>query len=1444
MKMKTCLPLLLLGGLVWIALWFRMSGTATNEIAEGAAPTGAVAESAAVPPTGSPPSGNDPAAAGAPATPTAPTVVDWQPEDPRAVMMREALTVSRGTARRIGDDLYERVRVVQVPEDVFKHPYVRTVERLRATDLEFMRDPELRWLGDERLVEAYEEVADHVVVRTLRGVSEDLLREALEGTGLTVFQALDTPGTYILQMPYHSINAVPNGLSLARTLEGVVASAQPNTIFHLSRTFPNDFIEELWGLHNDGEHDSDIDAPEAWSITTGTRDVIVAVIDTGVDYRHADLAANMWVNPDPTAPDRHGYDFYNRDPDPLDDHGHGTHCAGTIGAVGNNGLGIVGVNWEVRIMALKFLSRVGSGTLADGIDAVNYATTHGAHITNNSWGARTDPNREGDLLREAFANQLAAGIGVVAAAGNSFQDNAVNPQIPAAYPLYEQGLISVAASDRNDQLAIFSNFGATSVDLAAPGVAIYSTLLENTYGNSSGTSMAGPHVAGAYALLLDLFPALTPADARRILMESADPRPAFAGKVRSGGRLNAHQAVLRVGSVPLVFAETRATTETNGDGIVSPGETVTYTVGARNVSFVATSENVTVTPTITAGGGFATLTTGTMNFGTLEPRASSATGHPLSVALAPDTPTPFTFTVELLVADADGNTWTQSFDQNVYTITSIAGTVRLDGAPLAGATVRHRGTRTGTVTTATDGTYLISGLIDGDYEVRAESSGAYETAWTPVSLLPDAVGIDFDFTTVSIAGQVRQSGGAPIPGATVHYSGALSGSAPTGADGLYAISRVMGRSGNLTLRASVPGGIDSASRTLAMNPPTTRAGEDFVFEPVVISGIVRDAASQEPVEGATVTLSQAANGSLTTGPDGLFSFSAPAGRTATVRVEAFKTDTYRPAHVLRTVPPSQTDIVLDLESGWYQGFAIPNVHTTMPVEGGNTLMRPYLYGINENIEVVAQGNFGPSNLMMGGLLYRHAEGEWDVVHDKLAKPLSSLRGINDFGDASGWWNPIATGDGIWHMFGYLNNTVYNPNQAAFGAFVIDNDGRIYGLTYTGQMFIFEAGRPLRTPINSPHTTVRINPEAINRHGQLLFETIYRGTPDERIWAIGTVAEIEAGTYKIIKRDPRNNRDTWYFTRISHNGDALGFNFVNQVGGGVERREMWIYRAETDSLEQLPWPEWATNLHADFAHDFNASFEVVGTNTGAGVVGTPWIYRDGTFTDIRELVPVTDPLHTQIFHPTLINDDGVVAGLRWTGSEPAMFILIPPPEVRAGCLQFAGLRPEVREDAGTLTLTVRRVNGIKGAVSVDYRTVNETAEAGLDFLATSGTLHWEAGDDGERTIEITILDDEIVEGRETFLVELFNPTGEAVTAFGSTARVTILDTDLPDHLVAHWRMDAAAGTSVAIPPSMGTTALSLALPNGSPASSTTASASPRATACRSARASFVRRRARS
>src|SRR4051812_2990284 len=356
---------------------------------------------------------------------------------------------------------------------------------------------------------------------------------------------------------------VPAGIDLARAAELLqgdpsVLYAQPNYLRHTTAAGPpNDpawLNDSLWGLAR-------INAPAAWAaFSPMARDVVVAVIDTGINYQHPDLAAAAWTNPGEIAgngvdddrngyvDDVHGADTANGDGDPFDDNGHGTHTAGTIGAQGNNGVGGIGVAWSPQIVACKFLDASGNGSDAGAIACFDYLVAlkqRGVNIRviNNSWGSARDLGGPfPQAMKDAVDRAGQAGMINVFAAGNAGTNNDGAPFDPASFT--SPSAVSVAASDSSDARATFSNYGATAVDLAAPGVNIYSTYLDSGYAYANGTSMAAPHVTGTLALMASINPALTVDALKARLLASVDPVSAWSGLTATSGRLNVYQSLL------------------------------------------------------------------------------------------------------------------------------------------------------------------------------------------------------------------------------------------------------------------------------------------------------------------------------------------------------------------------------------------------------------------------------------------------------------------------------------------------------------------------------------------------------------------------------------------------------------------------------------------------------------------------------------------------------------------------------------------------------------------------------------------------------------------------------------------------------------------------------------------------------------------------------------
>ncbi len=414
-----------------------------------------------------------------------------------------------------------------------------------------------RWVANELLVklaQGVEATGEERIVLDLLSANK---LTTIYGTEVQVWQIPD-----VLTIDGRTINNPEElGEYFRNSPHPYIEYAEPNYIYSIN-LIPNDpSYSSLWGMNK-------IQAPQAWDTEHDCNDVVVGVLDTGIDWTHPDLVNNIWQNLgedadgdghvleyiggvwqfDPGdingidndgngfADDFIGWDFKNNDNNPMDDNSHGTHCAGTIGAQGNNNLGVAGVYWQAKMMGLKFFGATGVGASTSNIvAALNYATNNGAKITSNSWGG----GGYSQTLYNAILNAQNNNAVFVAAAGNSANNNDAVPIYPASYIL--PNIISVAASTPGDVLASFSCYGATSVDLAAPGTAILSTVPGGAYGYKNGTSMATPHVAGAATLVY--CPGMSYADIKAALLNQVDVVPALAGKCVTGGRLNVFKAL-------------------------------------------------------------------------------------------------------------------------------------------------------------------------------------------------------------------------------------------------------------------------------------------------------------------------------------------------------------------------------------------------------------------------------------------------------------------------------------------------------------------------------------------------------------------------------------------------------------------------------------------------------------------------------------------------------------------------------------------------------------------------------------------------------------------------------------------------------------------------------------------------------------------------------------
>ena len=636
-------------------------------------------------------------------------------------------------------DEYKRVRIETRD---FKYPLIRVEETVH-------RDPSS---GAESILSKTEMVADHLMIKIKPGVDQTRLDALAQQHGAHIRRTLRAPGLYLVAFDGANLDALPEQLDTFSEAAQAIAYAEPDYLVHAIETVPDDArFDELWGMHNTGQTggkaDADIDAVEAWDISTGHRRILVGVIDTGIDRAHPDLIPNLWVNPGEAGPlatngvdddgngfvdDWRGWDFAENDSNPHDGHFHGTHVAGTIGAAGNNAIGVAGVCWKVSLLGIKFLNDSGSGSTADAVEAIYYATGLGVDLTSNSWGGGGRSTAVQEAIEDAHAN----GILFVAAAGNNGRNADESPMYPAAYE--NDNIISVAATDHRDALASFSNYGEVSVDLAAPGVAVLSTGLNKGYRQANGTSMATPHVSGACALLrASSSQLISHMDIKETIMMHVDPLEGKAALTRSGGRLNVYNALRSVAEPVLIVTETRlADPAGNGDGFMNPGEEVEIWLTLGNVAADIVSN---LTATLRLEDAQVQLLADTQPFMLGSNAFTYTSAAPFVVEVAANTATPYPVTFDLILSGDDDYAATNQLSVIAYTSSTVSGIVTRAGtsAPLSGAQVTYEGTASGVATTDIEGAYAFT-AVDGAYTLVASYPGLIENDPRQTTVPPSA----------------------------------------------------------------------------------------------------------------------------------------------------------------------------------------------------------------------------------------------------------------------------------------------------------------------------------------------------------------------------------------------------------------------------------------------------------------------------------------------------------------------------------------------------------------------------------------------------------------------------------------------------------------------------------------------------------------------------------
>lgn len=695
------------------------------------------------------------------------------------------------------------------------------------------------------------EVTPREVLIGFRNFDQQSLNRIARTEDLDRAEAVGRAGAILLRSRSKDVPALVQSL----LQDPDVAFVEPNYIVR-KNLVPNDTsFGQLWGLNNTGQSingvtgvaDADIDAVEAWNVTTGSRSIVVGVVDTGIDYNHPDLAANVWSAPSAfsvtirgvvinCAAGTHGFNAILRNCAPLDDEDHGSHVAGTIGGVGNNARGVAGVNWVTSMMGLKFLDNTGSGSTANAIDAIDFAiqakaifgSAANVRVLNNSWGGGGFSTALFNEITLANSNDIL----FVAAAGNSGSNNDASPHYPSNYNV--PNIMSVAATTNRDLKAGFSSYGATTVHLGAPGQSILSTIRGSQYAYFNGTSMATPHVAGAAALILSVCN-LNTAALKSLILTNTDPISALAGITTTGGRLNVNRALSSCTGTPDFTLSATPGTQT-----ISPGGNTSFTISSAPVGGFNGNVGLTVTglpngatgtftvDPIVGGSGSSTLsitTTGGVATGSY-PLTITGTSGALTRTTAA-TLVISSGTSGFTVSATPGSNSTNPGGRVTYNVTvsatgGFAGTVTLSALGVPNASEASFSPRTVTGSGASVLTIVTSNsTTPGTYNISVRGTSGTTTQSTMVTLVVN--GTNPDFTIGATPPALSIVAGSPgtfttTVGAVNGFTGSVTLSVsglPAGATGSFTPSSIV-TSGSSSLAITTSASVTPGSYTLTI----------------------------------------------------------------------------------------------------------------------------------------------------------------------------------------------------------------------------------------------------------------------------------------------------------------------------------------------------------------------------------------------------------------------------------------------------------------------------------------------------------------------------------------------------------------------------------------------------------------------------------------------------
>ena len=1199
-----------------------------------------------------------------------------------------------------------------------------------------------------------------------------------------------------------------------------VVYAEHDQIVGISSTNDTSF-NELWGLHNTGQNvngtvgtaDADMNVVEAWANTgvTGSNSVVIAVIDSGVQYNHPDLINNMWVNPGEIAgngvdDDGNGYidDVYGinaitNSGDPMDDNNHGTHVAGTIAAVGQNSAGITGVSQQAKILACKFLSASGSGSSSDSLKCLDYIydlKMSGVNIvvSNNSWGGGGATQAVSDAI-ELHKN---AGILFIAAAGNSSNNNDLNPHYPSNY--FQPNLISVAATDQNDNQASFSNYGRRSVHVGAPGVNIYSAIVGSTYSHLQGTSMAAPHVAGLAALLSAEDPTRDWIEIKNLILASGTPTAAINTTTTTGRRIRAwdndgtgamtcsNQTVTAV-----VYPQVSSSTKIGGTKLglsalnincAAPGGSVTVTTtGPEAVGIVTLLDNGLEFDKVAADGVYSAYWTAPATTGTYTLTFSNGETQTVSVIANTSTLQSYRKPVSIPFSPrSDAGGYSQVPDNAYFSINSYTAYYQIpiggvnapviyglpQGINMLSAPTGDQLTGNNTVLPNDGFETLIGGYWD-DLDVLTAGYGLKAWAWYNSGLSP--VGeVIYEWkarhkTTGNLINFqiVYTAGSSDIE---MHYiatdNSAESATVGIQVDWVRASTQSVNEV-NPDLDTSVAG--KAWKWSLDTGAPTANAGTD-----------------QNVSGNSLVTL--AGSGTDPDGGDLTYNWVQTAGSLVTLDNPSTTAPSFYAPNVTETLTFKLT--VTD-DSGQSATDTV-NINITAGDPAGSLQLDSATYsvgedGVNATITVTRTGGSG------------------GTVGVSFATADSSAFAPSDYTYSTGTLS-WADGDSASKTFTIpvIDDSVIESNEtvslfllnATGGATlgvknatltIVDNDN-VGSLSFSQTTYsVNETGVTATITVSRSGGSVgAVTVDYATADGTATAGSDYTASSGTLSWTSGDSADKTFSVAVTDDTDIESNETVSLTLSNETGGVTLGISSASLT---IVENDVAVYGALSLSSSTYSVNENMSSITITVSRTGGSDGQVsvnYETVAGTALAGTDFVSTNGTLTwndgdtaNKTFSVLITDD---QLFegNETFSLTLSSAVGGATIGTNTGLVTIVENEWPQRGTLSINESSVVVAENGATVNLTVSRVDGSDGSVSVVVASVNDTAVAGEDYSSVSSTLSWGDGESDVKTITISILDDFIYEGDEVFTVGLSGVTGSA-TLGTSSASITITENEI-------------------------------------------------------------------